>query len=294
MSSLLDSFLAARSPERADIERDEKALLDALQRAYQVAKTAHPEIQLAAASFATYLGERLETESSASTGLAAVHVADLFLCCACLCQEKRACDVFYELLQTAAGPAVSRYCSDPSDVLQGVSEKLIVGTHDGPPRLGDYGGKGELATWLRVIAVRAAISLRRKRGEVLVDDSELWGFADADLDQRRALEKQHSLSAVKAAFQIALTELEAKDRLLLRQHLLDDLSIDEIGPMHGVHRVTAARWLTRARSRLWSLVKQRLRAQLGLNPAEIDSLLQDVRSTLDLSIERVLALEQLS
>ncbi len=80
-----------------------------------------------------------------------------------------------------------------------------------------------------------------------------------------------------------------RQRNLLRQHLLDGLTIDELGVIYQVHRVTAARWLTAARADLWAHTRRRLRQTLGVSDESIGAMLDDIRSTLDLSIERALA-----
>jgi RNA polymerase sigma-70 factor (ECF subfamily) len=93
---------------------------------------------------------------------------------------------------------------------------------------------------------------------------------------------------MKRAFHLAVAELEPRERNLLRMHLLDGLSIDQIGVFYRIHRATAFRWVAKARERVWDETRNRLREKLRLSPSEYDSILHQVRSQLDLSIERVL------
>ena len=58
--------------------------------------------------------------------------------------------------------------------------------------------------------------------------------------------------------------------------------------MYQIHRVTAARWLTAARADLWAHTKKQLRQTLGVSDSQIGLMLDEIRSTLDLSIERAL------
>jgi len=54
-----------------------------------------------------------------------------------------------------------------------------------------------------------------------------------------------------------------RERNLLRYQVLDRLGIDHIGALHGVHRVTAARWIAHARRALIEGVRRRLQDRLG-------------------------------
>ena len=86
----------------------------------------------------------------------------------------------------------------------------------------------------------------------------------------------------------AIAELDAEDRTLLRQQIVDQLSIDEIGAAFGVHRATAARWLQRARGALVTATRGRLAARLKLTVDQIDSVIRLVQSQLDASVIRYL------
>ena len=79
------------------------------------------------------------------------------------------------------------------------------------------------------------------------------------------------------------------DRLLLRIHFIDGLTIDEIGAMHDIHRATAARRIQKARERLAKLTKEKLRVRLGIDRWEADSVIRLVRSRLDFSVRNYLA-----
>ena len=103
----------------------------------------------------------------------------------------------------------------------------------------------------------------------------------------RVVEREHR-EHVKAAFHTAIESLSATDRGILRLHLLERLSIDEIAALHDVHRATAARWLVRIRQHIGEHTREDLRARLRLDAAELDSLLRAVDSRIDLSLSRVL------
>jgi RNA polymerase sigma-70 factor (ECF subfamily) len=101
------------------------------------------------------------------------------------------------------------------------------------------------------------------------------------------LRRRHSAD-FKAAFETALAELTPEQRNILRLSVVDQLSIDEIGVLFGVHRATAARQLARARElvqeRTWQILQSRLRLESG----ELRSFAGYIQSRLDLSIHRIL------
>lgn len=92
----------------------------------------------------------------------------------------------------------------------------------------------------------------------------------------------------RAAFGEALRSLSDKDRVILRHHLLDRLSIDRIGQLYDVHRSTAARWLANIREQIHERTQEEFRVRLGLEPADFESLMAMVLSQLSYSIGREL------
>lgn len=289
MDQLEERFRAALPDDRR--EALDPGLGAALAHARDAARAAHPQLGVSAGDFAAYLAVRLDEDRPPSEDLARRRVADLYLACGCVVGDRAALDHFEAELAPHLAAVVGRIAGGPDlvdEVLQSVRERLLVGTDARGPRLGDYAGEGELLTWLRVVATRAAISELRARKRAPSGDDGLWDVASPDLDPEIALLKRRAAADIREAFHHALTELTPRQRNLLRQHLLDGLTIDELGATYGVHRVTAARWLSKARAELWSLTRRRLRARLQLTGSQIDSLLGEVRSTLDLSIERAL------
>jgi hypothetical protein len=61
--------------------------------------------------------------------------------------------------------------------------------------------------------------------------------------------------------------------------------------MHGVHRITAYRWIAEAKLAVLARIRAELAAHFDSSPSEIDSLLRSVRSQFSITLERLLALE---
>jgi RNA polymerase sigma-70 factor, ECF subfamily len=143
-----------------------------------------------------------------------------------------------------------------------------------------------------VVAVRAAIDLQRARGgerRVNLDEERL--VQPLESTPELELLKTRYLPEVKSAFGDAMRALSSEDRNLLRLHLVENLTLDEIGQLFRVNRSTVFRWIAATRERLYDDARSRLRERLGLSAAEFDSLTQLVRSRLDLSISQVLVRE---
>jgi RNA polymerase sigma-70 factor (ECF subfamily) len=179
------------------------------------------------------------------------------------------------------------------DALQVVRTKLFVGdgSRDGTPKIADYRGRGSLAGWVRVVAVRTALTLRRgaRRAErrEANDDAllDVPGALDVELDHL----KTRYRGELQAALRRALSSLTARERNLLRMHFIEGLSVDDLGALHRVHRATAARWIVSIRERLFDAIREDLTHRLGIDRSEFDSLVALVRSQLDVSLHRFLA-----
>jgi RNA polymerase sigma-70 factor (ECF subfamily) len=93
----------------------------------------------------------------------------------------------------------------------------------------------------------------------------------------------------RQAFAAALASLDAREKNLLRQHVVDGLTVDEIGPLYGVHRATAARWVQRAKGRLLEETRKQFMARARISARECESVLRMVRSRIDVTLGRLLA-----
>ncbi|MEO6771744.1 MAG: sigma-70 family RNA polymerase sigma factor [Kofleriaceae bacterium] len=255
-------------------------------------RAAWPALRLDEDVLATFVAERLGGGELAAA-LAAAPAADLVLAGACVAQDPAAHAAFDRVLAEvdAAGASVGATRDQIDDVKQVLRLQLLV-TRDGkPPGLAGYRGKGSLRGWVRITATRELIR-HKKRAQ-----------RDVSLEGRRTLEnllgseRDPVLEALKAEyrteFAVALREaiatLGAEDRTLLRHSIVDELSIDAIGVAYGVHRATAARWLTRARAALVAATHARLADRLRLPVDQIESVIRLVQSKLDASMIRYLA-----
>jgi RNA polymerase sigma-70 factor (ECF subfamily) len=176
------------------------------------------------------------------------------------------------------------------DVWQTVCERLLVAT-DGPPAIVRYVGTGELAGLMRVAATRLALNWLKQDQRRVTQDDWLDDLPAARADPELELSKQQHRAEIKQAIEAALETLVARDRMILRLHLVERLGIDAIARVSSVHRTTAARWIARAKETLALRVRDRLLARWRVSEASFPALRTLIDSQIDLSLERLLARE---
>jgi len=186
----------------------------------------------------------------------------------------------------------ARYASashSAGDLRQILREKLYVAPPGERPRLAEYAGRGELASWLRITAVRVFLDLGKRKDrarEAPTSDGALAMPDPGDLSLE--VIKAEYRAAVSEAMRDAAARLDLADRHLLHQHFIAGLSIDQLGVALGIHRATAARRVARARTVLVDDTRALLAARLQLSSEELDDVIGMVLSRLDVSIPRLL------
>jgi RNA polymerase sigma-70 factor (ECF subfamily) len=169
------------------------------------------------------------------------------------------------------------------ECLQRVRVRLFVGDARGP-RIRAFVPGGTLRGWLQTVTMREALmQLRSTPNDKHADEDELasrMSTGDSELDML----KQRYGAELREAFQRAIENVHPNDRRLLREHILEEHSIDDLAERHGISRATAARWVIRARDAVAELVRQDLKAKFQMDTPELESVLRLVRSQVDLSV----------
>ena len=254
---------------------------------YEQGRQRHPGLDLDRDVFA-----RIATQKLSGAG-GALDAGELYLACACEAGDPAAFARFEALYFPAIGPALSPMklsASTIEDVLQLVRTKLFVVGDGESPKLTRYAGQGTFEGLVRVISVRTAISLQRKVGrEVPMEaGAETAAMLASAVAPELELVKQRYRKHFESAFERAIEELTPRDRTLLKLHVLEGSSIDDIGALYKVHRATAARWLEAIRDTLGERTRELLAADLALPPAELDSVVRAVQSQVDVTLTRIL------
>lgn len=256
---------------------------------WESAQSAWPEIELPLQTFAEYLAAR---RSAGSAPMPPERVAELYLACACVKGLPAALSAFERRFLVQVPAFLGRLTlpeSTVTEIKQLLRTKLLVSTESGLAKISEFSGQGAMLGWLRVVAMRTALSLLRQRSDKPLDD--IGGderVMAATEDPELVYLRNRYQTEFKEAFAAALAQLTSEQRNLLRLHLVDGMNIDKLGVMFQIHRATAARWLHSARESVFTETRRLLQQRLRLSPAEFDSLVRVLRSQLDLSVARLL------
>jgi RNA polymerase sigma-70 factor, ECF subfamily len=266
---------------------DDAALEEALRRLHAEGQRAWPGLGLGIETFVVHLAERAHGDLPPEA-----RGPDLYLVCACTTRVRGAVEAFTRLHLTGLGAHLSRLRPTPvflDEVRQEVCDKLFVGKGGAPPKIAEYDGSGGLSSWVRVVALRAAVDLRRKPGAVAEPS------AAADLPAQDDPEAEVRLEQYRRAFDEsvrgAIAALDPDHRRILRSYFADNVTLDTLAAELGVHRATVARRLASARSALRWEARRRLQILLGADESELSSLARMLRSHLAVSLPSVLLRE---
>jgi RNA polymerase sigma-70 factor (ECF subfamily) len=251
------------------------------------ARQAWPAVQISDHAFLSYVEERLPPEGSADAELLVRNAPDLFLACSCAHGDGAAIRALEALYFSDEVDAPCRRSGTvaPEEMRQRVRAKLFVGPS---PKIASYAGRSSLRTWLRAVIGRLVIDAVRSRPrDIPAPEGDFLDLACGSDDPDRRLLKQTYRGALEEAFSVAASRLSPKDKNLLRYGLSEGLSIDQIGRIYGVHRVTAARWLQKARATFAENIQAAMIERLKMSPSEFDSVLHLVMSQIDVTIARV-------
>ena len=174
------------------------------------------------------------------------------------------------------------------DVMQELRTKLLVPPD---PRILRYGGRGPLLAWIRVAASRIAIdSLRAVRDDVLREPRDPDSLERVDFGPEVQLLRAAYRESFQEAIAAALAGLSPKDRNLLRRHLLERMTLEEIAGPYSVHPATIARRLMALREQIADGVRDHLaiRHRSEGGATSLESMAQAIRSEVYVSLAPLL------
>ncbi len=293
--SLVRPFLDAAPPEVRPVLESIGDLDRRLWGLVAEGRAAWPDLPVDAKDLVAFVARHLTAEL-ADAALDGLRPTDLYLACACAKGLPGAVAAFDRDYMREVDIALARMRMDQArvnDVKQLVRQRLFVGggtagAPTSPGKITEYGGRGDLRRWVRSVAVRTCLNeMRKGKREILVDDDQLIAqhTVSADDPEIEYMKRTYS-NEFKTAFGEALKGLGPREQTLLRYHHVDGLNIDEIGAIYRVHRVTAFRWIEKAKEQLVKATLETLRARLKLPAKELESVLRMIRSQIHLSLVR--------
>jgi len=259
--------------------------------AYQGAQLAWPGVALDFERFVAHAQQIGLAGGAGTTAPDPANLADLFLACAAGHGDRAAIQVLEEQVIAPARGSVRRLDARPEfvdDVMQELRARLLLPPE---PRILKYGGRGPLLAWVRVAATRLAIdNLRAVRDLVGRDVADPDALEQVDFGPEVQLLRAAYREAFQEAIAAAVAALSPQDRSLLRRHLIEHMTLEEMAAPYGVHPATVARRLMGLREEIARSVREHLavrrRAQDGAT--SLESLAQAIRSELTLSLAPLL------
>jgi len=257
--------------------------------AYRAARETWPDVAVEPARFASELRRRLG-DALVPGALAALCTSDVYLAIACLDgNDAAAAHLEREFFVEAEIAARKLRASDDQAAELKGHLRLILFTAEPERRaaLAEFTWRGDLCGYLKVISTRELIRVINRGRKELPIEPVLEQLQLEHAPELSMLRAKHG-AQIADAMRASLGSLEDRERALLRYSLVDGWSIDEIGDRYGVHRATAARWLAAARDSLGDHIRREVASRLSISIAEVDSIIDVVRSRIDVSLERIL------
>ncbi len=285
--------LATRLVGAVGLEPDDLALPPAeleaaLLERIRSAKNDTPGVQVSDVRVIDHLATCIAHHASVSTALEAIPFADLRLACACIHGDHAAIESLNALVADVAVAAVRGIGLDGAaidDLAQEFRARLLVGTPTSPPLLERYNGLASLRSWLRLMMARRALKLKRKSDrEQPFERGVMQALVLDYIDPELSYLKTHYAEEFRGAFKRALLELDAGERNTLHFVLVEGLTVKDVAGFFGLNRVTVSRRLQGIRRRLLERTRWHLASTLKLGPEELDSIIQLIRSRLDITV----------
>jgi RNA polymerase sigma-70 factor (ECF subfamily) len=256
------------------------------------AEAAWPDVYLPRATFAAKLNAVLaETGTTAATDL--YHV-DLYLAVACSAGDPAAIAAFSRRYLENVAHYVRRFADHVAlfdEVRAQLEDKLLFAAEAGhPPRIAQYAGRGPLEAWVALAAQRSLLSMLRARGSVSRSDPTegLWEVWTATADLERDLSQRYA-ETIKEALRLVVQSLPVRQRMILRLSIVEDVSLSQIARMLKVNQSTISRTFHLSLDRVNEELRTKLKAIHGMRDSEVESVVRELRSRIDLSLSGVFA-----
>jgi RNA polymerase sigma-70 factor (ECF subfamily) len=290
---LVRAFVEALPESARAAFAETAAIAELLDLHLQAASAAWPELTIAADRFAGELARRMG-EGASVARLASIKAADVFLAIACGDGDAAAITACSQILEREVGVAAARSVggatpAQAAEVAANLRRVLFVDEPPRPAALREYSGRGDLHSYLRVMAIRDLVrAVNKGRREVSADTDDLLERIVPTHDPELSFLRAQYQDVVDEALRAAIAALDDRSRALLRYSLVERWTVDQVGSAYNVHRATAARWIAAVRTQLGERIRAELAARLEVAVDEVDSIVQLVRSRVDVSLDRVL------
>jgi RNA polymerase sigma-70 factor, ECF subfamily len=237
---------------------------------------------LTAEDFARCLTDRARStgiKDDVTSWLETLSLDDLYLARACVLRDENAwaeCSrLHFGFMREFAGRFLRR--EDAAEI----SDRVIADLWE-KEKLARYEGRSTLRTWLGAVVAHAAIqagkSIRRQEESTADPDSIAESGAAPDPEREQAARVLADITTS------AIQGLPASDKLLLRLHYEQGLSLDQIVAIVGTSKATLSRRLKHLREVIRNEVERTARERYRASATEVRSLVDLSRLEIDLSV----------
>lgn len=299
--TLVDAFVSHLSPEVQVVWVGVPDLSARLTGLYDDARAAWPTVEVAPQAFIAHVARHVPVGAPPESALGGMHCQDLYLAAACLNNSTEAIKIFeknYVVPLSINLMHMNLGVDLLADLQQELRVRLLVGQAEKPPKLVNYAGRGKLESWVMAAAIKLALNWlasaeHRKRVDVsdeglLLDRMVGTGDSSSSTSPEgaylRGTYREYAQNALSKAFR----QLDRDQRTLLKMYYLDQLRLEEIGYILGMHKATVSRRLSAVREQILQTIRQELQHQLAASASVVDTLLAELRSQLDLSLSALL------
>jgi RNA polymerase sigma-70 factor len=201
---------------------------------------------------------------------------DLYLATACSAQCEAAWVRFFEEYGLYLRQSLCKLCREAwiiEDLLDVIYVDLFLPDSTGRSRIGSYDGRASLTTWLRVIVSNRITNERNRKSNALRSDVQVEGEKHGEhIDIDRLLDARRHYLTITECLTQAWQSLAPRERLMILSRYEQELQLDEIGRLWGIHPSTVNRQLDRALAKVRREVSKRLVSRLRLSERALNQL----------------------
>lgn len=207
--------------------------------------------------------------------LPATHAGDLYLALACSQGNPKALALFdrHFLVATAAYLTHAECGRGFADELgQRLRARLFV-AQGSPAKIATYTGRGPLGVWLRTVASRVAVDLRREDKQNQGDDKQVGDLRAPGLDPELDYLKTLYRGELGQAFRATLAALHMQEGNILRLHFLEGMTVEALAGLYRTSERTMTRRIAEARQRILDETRRLLAERLHLPESQVNTLM---------------------
>ena len=270
---------------------DLRGVLPLLEQILAEGQAAWPKLEVAEDAVISFLCGHLNPEEDLESQIEKIIPADLYLASGCAAGDDAALSAFEEaywswLRQVLKGKGIVEGAAD--EALQRLRNHLFLPRTTRPAAIYAYNAQHSLKAWVRVVALRIGLMLlREQRPDFSYNDEYIGDALAPQEDPELAYLRQRCQGHFKVALSEVIAKLPDRDRTLLKQYYVHELTFSEMARIYNVDKSRPRRWVGRIRDHVREETRNVLRQRLRLTETQCDSLIRAAENELNLTLSRI-------